>query len=158
MPSSDFLPAISRSSFSYCLRLTLRCLLFLTDIHMQTLTCIPWSFISSAPRMAEYFIKELTGSPELPGHPLHTRHSRTPRRLRCNPTLLSYCAVAFRPVATLGSRNESYFVAAFPRLACLRTYASQMPLPTPAQGSLPTCRVWLWSDGFRTRWMTHPIF
>jgi hypothetical protein len=51
-----------------------------------------------------------------------------------------------------------HFVAAFPRLTRLHTYASPMPLPTPAQGLLPTRRAQLWSGGFRTRWTTHPNF
>jgi hypothetical protein len=36
-----------------------------------------------------------------------------------------------------------HFVAAFPRLTRLHTYASPMPLPTPAQGLLPTRRAQL---------------
>jgi hypothetical protein len=32
------------------------------------------------------------------------------------------------------------------------TYASPPWLPTPSQGSLPTCGTALWLDGLRTRW------
>jgi len=54
--------------------------------------------------------------------------------------------------------ENCHFVAASPRLTRSRAYASPTPLPTSAQGSLPTCRARLWSDGFRTRWTTHPDF
>jgi len=49
------------------------------------------------------------------------------------------------------------FGADYLRPTRLRTYASPAGLRPSAQGSLPTCRARLWSDGFRTRWTTNWI-
>jgi hypothetical protein len=50
--------------------------------------------------------------------------------------------VAFERNSTLGTRNVIVFVAAVPRPARSRAYASTDALPRPPQGSLPT-RWWL---------------
>jgi hypothetical protein len=60
---------------------------------------------------------------------------------------------AFEQNSTLGIRDVIVFVAAVPRPARSRAYASTTPLPGPAQGSLPT----RWVGSPRVGRDSHPL-
>ena len=101
---------------------------------------------------------ENQGPPRLPGRPLPTCRGHPPRRVRC--LLALFAATALLPSETLTSwatRNDGLFGAVVPRPARSRTYASPVPLPTQAQGSLPACRASLWPGGFRTHRTTNRL-
>ena len=85
--------------------------------------------------------REKRGPPRCLGHPLRACRGPRPRRVRCAPRpAIGALAVAFRPSETLSTRNAFSFVATYPRPTRSRTYASPIPLPYPAQGSLPVGR------------------
>ena len=78
-------------------------------------------------------------------------------------SLPSPTSLAGRPLLPSGKSAPSAsgmvinFVAAVPRPARSRAYASPAALPRPSQGSLPVGAVTPSPDGFRTRWTTYRI-
>src|ERR1039457_854950 len=97
-------------------------------------------------------MKERQGLPDDWSILLDACHGRTPRRLRS--LLVPYVAraAAFQEDDPLGHQYVEVFEAAFPWPISSCAYASPSWLPTPSQGSLPTCGTALWSGGIRTRW------
>ena len=98
--------------------------------------------------------KESPGSPGLLDRPLRAR------RCQVTPSGASP-ASPLAPSTLLPSSNQllwapdtMVFRGCTPRLTRLRTYASVPALLPRLQGSLPTCRARLWSDGDCTRWTT----
>jgi hypothetical protein len=85
------------------------------------------------------------------------------RVARSGRSLPSPTSLAGRPLLPSGhsapwaSGMVTGFVAAVPRPARSRAYASPAALPRPSQGSLPVGAVTPSPDGFRTRWTTYRI-
>jgi len=159
MRSSDFLPPVSLGSFSHRLRPTSRRLLILcsiahADADARTLELgNRRSVLAGFRHRGDGRISRVTGPSSSYAPWSNTPPNASPPRPVSETTLLPSGGLlpsAFGIVC--------HFVAASPRLTRSRTYASPMPLPTPAQGLLPTRRAQLWSGGFRTRWTTHPNF
>jgi len=169
MRSSDFLPPVGLGSFSHRLRPTSRRLLVLFGVAHADADARSSELGHRRSAIAGFVIKEMAGSPELQ---LPLRHERKRFALSFGsfafgekhvtgpsssyapwsntpPNALFPCPLAETPLLPSGGLSPSafgivcHFVAAFPWLIRSRTYASPMSLPTPSQGSLPTCRTWL---------------
>jgi len=93
------------------------------------------------------------GSPRCLGRPLCARHGQPPRRIHLScPYRIRWCCLQGR--RPLDTRSINVFGAVSPRLTHSRAYASPLPLPRPAQGSLPAGAGPPLPGGFRTRWTT----